>query len=54
MEDCVGELEKGSAMEEAVDLSIQEEIPSGPEAGLEGRLEMKERMSFSEHKSSLE
>ena len=28
-------------------------MPSGPEAVLDGRLEMRERISFSEHKSSL-
>ena len=33
-------------------LSIQEEIPSGPEAVLEGRLEMRVRTSFTVHKNS--
>ena len=40
-------------MEGAVDLSIQEEIPSGPDAVLEGRFEMRETMSLSEHKREL-
>ena len=40
-------------MEQAVDLSIQEEMPSGPEEVLGGRFEMREIMSLSEHRSGL-
>ena len=41
---------RGAAIEWAVDLSIQEEMPSGPEEVLEGRFEMREIVSLSEHR----
>ena len=34
-------------------MSIQEEMPSGPEEVLGGRFEMREIMSLSEHRSGL-
>ena len=36
-----------------MDLSIQEEMPSGPEEVLGGRFEMREIMSISEHRNGL-
>ena len=45
--------QRGVAMEQAVALSIQEEMPSGPEEVLGGRFERREIMSLSEHRSGL-
>lgn len=41
--------QRGVAMEWAVDLSIQAEIPSGPDAVLEGRFKIRVIMSLLEH-----